>query len=387
MLCFGSHWEPEVACGIEMHDKKMMKGFGCKLLAGKRTGGASGTRAGFVAVLVASMLFLPRGFAAEAFLLRGAAQGTTYHIKFLAEDGTVDRAKLHAEVEQILAEVDRQMSTYRPDSEVSQFNRAPADEWFAVSPAVVEVVAAAQDISQKTDGAMDVTVGPLVRLWHFGPEEPGSRGVRKPRLSPPTDEEIAAARERVGYQKLEVRLEPPALRKLVDGLEVDLSSIASGYTIDRIADLMAKHGLDNFMVELGGEVRAHGHRDDGRFWRVAVERPTDGPREMFTSVPIENAAIATAGDFRKFFEFEGRRYSHVIDPATGRPVTHELASVTVVADTCLEADGWDTPLLVLGVKRGGEVADTNGVRALFLWSENGKTKSSTTKRWGHEVDE
>lgn len=329
----------------------------------------------FLAVVVA----LP--VRAETVNFRGATMGTTYHIKAVQVDASVDREKLHAEIERILAEVDRQMSTYRPDSELSRFNRAAAGEWFDVSPATAKVVAAAQEISEKTAGALDVTVGPLVRLWHHGPKDAGDAGAAERPFSPPSDEEIADVRKVVGYEKLTVRKNPPALRKCVDGLEVDLSSIASGYTIDRLAELLAARGIDDFMVEIGGEIRASGRREDGMPWRVAVERPAAGPRELFVALPLRDAAIATAGDYRKFFEFEGRRYSHVIDPATGRPVEHQLASVTVVAETCMAADGWDTPLLVMGVERGAECAEKHKIAALFLWSEGGEVKSRTTAAW------
>jgi thiamine biosynthesis lipoprotein len=302
--------------------------------------------------------------------------GTTYHIKFVGDAESIDLERLHADVERILADIDRQMSTYRDDSELSRFNRAKAGEWFAVSRATAEVVAAAQEISEKTDGAMDVTVGPLVRLWHFGPSK-SAKGGAKQEFVPPTDESLAAAQESVGYGKLHARLDPPALRKDVDGLGVDLSSIAPGYAIDELTELLASRGITNGMVELGGEVRVMGVREDGKPWRVAIERPNDGGRMMQAAVPLDDAAIATAGDYRKFFEYGGRRYSHIIDPASGKPVDHTLASVTVVADTCIESDGWDTPLLVLGPQKGFECAEKNGVAALFI----------SRGEWGPEVRE
>jgi thiamine biosynthesis lipoprotein len=312
--------------------------------------------------------------------------GTTYQIKIVADAGTVDRQHLHEQVEKTLADIDRQMSTYRPDSELSRFNKAPAGDWFTVSPATAEVTAAAQEISKKTGGAMDVTVGPLVRLWHHGPPSSASRGIRKPRLAPPTDSEIAATLKVVGYKKLRVRREPPALKKEVEGLEVDLSSIAPGYTIDQLAELLEKHDVQNYMVEIGGEIRADGAREDGKPWRVAVERPAAGPRELYVALPLRNAAIATAGDYRKFFVFDGKRYSHVIDPSTGRPVEHELSSVTVVADTCMAADGWDTPLLVMGAERGAQCAEKNNLAALFLWNEGDDVKSKATTGWRERIE-
>jgi thiamine biosynthesis lipoprotein len=325
---------------------------------------------------------------AETIVLRGAAQGTTYHIKFVQPLKAVDATKLQADIDRVLSEIDRQMSTYRDDSEISRFNQAPAEKWFEVSPAVMSVVKAARTISEKTDGAMDITVGPLVRLWHFGPRNPSDK-TKKLKFEPPTDEQLSAARMRIGYKLLEVRENPPALKKSAEGLEIDLSSIAPGWTIDRLAELLVDRGIKDFMVELGGEVRASGDREDGSPWRVAIERPTVGQREMEMAVPLVNAALATAGGTQKFFEYDGKRYSHIINPATGQPVTHTLASVTVAANSCLQADGWDTPLLVLGPERGVKVADANGIAAMFVVRpEKGdgddvvKTTAAWQKRFG-----
>ena len=321
---------------------------------------------------------------AKTTQLRGTAQGTTYHIKFVAAETAVDAWQLQRDVEELLGQIDLQMSTYRPDSEIMRFNRAKAEEWFPVSRGTAKVVAAARVISEKSDGAMDVTVGPLVRLWHFGPPEKLRGAASKQPFQPPSDDELAEVRKRVGYKLLDVRLDPPALRKQVDGVEADLSSIASGYTIDHLAALVAKRGLKNYMVELGGEVRAAGMREDGTPWRVAVEKPNAKQQQMEVAVPLVDAALATAGGTHKFFEYDGKRYSHIIDPATGRPVEHAMASVTVAADTCLEADGWDTPLEVLGSERGFELAETLGLAAMFISpAANGDAADEVkkTKAW------
>jgi len=313
-------------------------------------------------------------------VLRGATMGTTYHIKYVANPGAPNSADLQVEVTRVLAEVDRQMSTYRPDSELSQFNRAPAGAWFPVSTATAEVVAAAADISDKTNGALDVTVGPLVRLWHFGPQDAAASN-KKSVFEPPTEASLRAARQRVGYRHLEVQANAPALRKQLYGIEVDLSSIASGFAIDRLAETFAERGIDDYMIEIGGEVRASGAHADGKPWRVAIERPIVGRRELQMAVPLVNAAIATAGSNRKFFEYAGRRYSHIIDPATGRPVEHALGSVTVVAESCIAADGWDTPLLVLGPERGFECAERNELAALFISNEDKSVAVRATSAW------
>jgi thiamine biosynthesis lipoprotein len=154
-----------------------------------------------------------------------------------------------------------------------------------------------------------------------------------------------------------------------------------------MAELLGYHGIDNYVVELGGEIRAAGRREDGKPWRVAVERPVLGRREMQMALSLENTAISTAGDYRKYFEHEGRRYSHIIDPSTGRPVEHALASVTVAADTCLEADGWDTALLVMGPDSGFDYAEKNGIAALFIARQDDKIVTRTTTGWRKRVEE
>lgn len=318
---------------------------------------------------------------AETIELAGPAQGTTYHIKIVPPTTGLNEPEIQREIDRILDAVDRQMSTYRADSEVSRFNRAPASAWFDVSPPTLHVVAAAQSISQKTNGALDVTVGPLVRLWHFGPRAQAKRGGAEHAFEPPSDDQIAAARERVGHDRLELRSASPALRKRVAGVEIDLSSIASGYTIDQISTQLSKRGVRSFLVELGGEVRAAGTREDGSPWRVAIERPDAGQRDLLAAVPLAHAALATAGGTYKFFDYQGRRYSHIIDPATGRPVEHTLASVTVAANTCLEADGWDTPLLVLGPQRGTQCAEEHGIAAMFITHHDEQDDVKTTTAW------
>ena len=339
-----------------------------------------------VAMICLAACAVIRPATAETMRFGGPTMGTAYHVRFVADEAAqIDVERLQNEVEELLREIDRQMSTYRDDSELSRFNRAPAGEWFPVSAATAEVVAAAQEISRKTDGALDVTVGPLLKLWRFGPDEPAASNARR-NFTPPSEALLNVARDKMGYQKLEVQTDPPALRKLADGIEVDLSSIAPGYAVDRMAGILIQHGLENFMVEIGGEVRVVGHREDGKPWRVAIERPIVGRREMQMVVPLVDEAISTAGNYRKYFEHEGRRYSHIVDPTTGRPVEHDLASVTVVADTCLAADGWDTALLVMGPERGFRFADQNGIAALFI-SRGGQEKLRSTLAWQARFEE
>jgi thiamine biosynthesis lipoprotein len=324
------------------------------------------------------LLALPNGAVSQPLTFGGPTMGTHYRVSIANLPVAVTKSELQREIENLLADVDRQMSTYRPDSELSRFNRASAGEWFPVSAATAEVASAAQAISEKTNGALDITVGPLVRLWHFGPADAGAKH-RK--FEPPNEDAIEAAKSAVGYRKLAVQTDPPALRKEIGQLEVDLSSIAPGYTVDSMADILIDHGIHDFTVEIGGEVRSAGTRPDGKPWRVAIERPLTGRRELLLAVPLVDSAIATAGDYRKFFEIGGRRYSHIIDPATARPVDHTLASVSVVAETCIEADGWDTALLVLGPERGYQCAEQHGIAALFVTHGDTGDVVRTTPAW------
>jgi thiamine biosynthesis lipoprotein len=284
--------------------------------------------------------------------------GTTYSVKLAGPPAAVPLAALGADIDGVLRAVSQAMSTYLPDSELSRFNGHRGTEWVEASPALATVVAEALRVSDLTGGAFDVTVGPLVNLWGFGPEPTGDRV--------PTDPEVQAARAQVGHHHLHVRADPPALRKDLPDLYVDLSAIAKGYAVDRVAEHLEGRGIDAYLVEVGGELRARGRRSDGSPWRVAIERPSPGTRAAYSVLYAENVAVATSGDYRNHFERDGQRYSHTIDPTTGRPVTHPLASITVVSGTAMTADALATGLNVLGPVLGFELAERLRVPALFI---------------------
>ena len=243
----------------------------------------------------------------------------------------------------------RQMSTYIKRSEISRFNTSDSTDWFSVSPETAKVVAAALDISKKTKGAFDITVAPLVNLWSFGPE-------RRERAVP-SDEAISAAREQIGYRHLHVQLDPPAIRKDKASLSIDLSSIAKGHGVDRVVAKLGSFGCNNVFVNIGGEIAATGDKGNGVPWMAGVERPDELMTVLLFPVPVEGEAIATSGDYRNFFPEDGVRYSHTIDPRTGRPVTHNVATVSVVAENCMLADAWATALNVLGPDEGVKLAN------------------------------
>ncbi len=307
----------------------------------------------------------------------GQTMGTTYSVKCWSAEAVTADLPVVSNIVEKLEQVNQQMSTYVPDSELSKFNESPANEWFAVSPETAYVVERAVHYYNATSGASDVTVGPLVQLWDFGP---GHHHLGA-KLEAPTDEELATAKQRSGCSQLEVRAEPPALRKQVDGLEVDLSSIAKGYAVDVIADLLSASGYENYMVEIGGEVRAAGTRQDGKPWRIGIEQPNLTNRQVHTIVELADQALATSGDYRNFREFDGERVSHIIDPTSGRPLPYRGWSVTLLTPTCLEADALATALLVMGEDRGYDWCEEHEIAALFLLAEDGVIVERATSKF------
>lgn len=297
----------------------------------------------------------------------GFTMGTSFNVKWVAaEPDTTTR--VGAAITAELTDVNASMSTYIADSELSRFNRSRSLEWQAISPGLAEVLSLAQRISQDSAGAFDVTVGPLVNLWGFGPD---GRVVKAPR-----PEEIEALRQSVGYEKLELDPVRLKLRKAASQTYVDLSAIAKGYGVDRVARLLEAQGFDNYLVEIGGELRAKGVKPDGSSWLVAIESPVAGQRAIQHVIKVTDVAIATSGDYRNYFEEDGVRFSHTIDPQTGAPISHRLASVTVLAASCAQADATATALMVLGTDAGYAYAVSQGVEALFI----SKTASGFSER-------
>ncbi len=279
------------------------------------------------ALLLAPASALLADYSVGEAKIAGRTMGTTYHATFDFNAYDWTEQKIQQAIDGRLAEINSRMSTYDPESELSRFNASRSTEWFPVSAETAKVVAAALDIAQRTGGAFDPTVGPVVNLWGFGPA-----GRRK---APPSDDEIQTALAQVGYQAIHVQSDPPALRKTNPEAYLDLSAIAKGYAADEVVRLLCpntKYNTLAAMVEIGGEVRTHGTKSkrDGTPWRLGIERPDSDARLITKVVEIDNGdALATSGDYRNFFEHQGRRYSHTIDPATGRPVEHRLATATV----------------------------------------------------------
>ncbi len=297
----------------------------------------------------AVFLFLPLLFSCSSpriAELSGSTMGTYYSVKYYPVKGA-EKENVVNSIDSLLLCVNNIMSTYLPNSELSRFNEYRDTTWFSCSGELAETVAAGITISQKSGGAYDITVGPLVNLWGFGPGEH--------RDTVPAPDAVRKIKEFVGYEKLSVKLNPPALKKSDSRVYVDLSSIAKGYGVDRIAEFLAEKNIRDFMVEIGGEVRTRG-QNLGKEWKIGVATP-DESRGIEGILFLNSMAVATSGDYYNYFEKEGKRYSHTINPKTGYPVTHKLASVTVLAEKCMIADAMATAIDVLGPDEGYKFAE------------------------------
>ena len=289
--------------------------------------------------------------------LAGSTMGTRFSVTIAEALEEPQREQLQRDIEAELAEVENAMSTYLVHSDISQFNASTSTAWFAVSASTCRAVETAQQVSRLSDGAFDITVGPLVNLWGFGPDPV--------QVKPPPQSAIDAALDRVGYRRLHADCNRPALRKERADVYVDLSAYAKGLGVDEVAKLLEARGIGNYLVEIGGELRFHGMNAHGDQWAIAIETPSGDRRTAGRIVSLSDKAMATSGDYRNFFEYQGERYSHTIDPRTGRPARHGLASVTVIADEAALADALATALLVLGPREGVALAQREGIAAYF----------------------
>ena len=293
--------------------------------------------------------------------------GTTFTVKVVAEDLTDrQRQKVHDTIDAELQNVNAKMSTYAVSSELSRFNRFRGTDPVALSADTIAVLSAAMRISAATQGAFDVTVQPLVEAWGFGATK---------RHGVPSEKELKSLRARVGWHRLKVDQAANSIYKVAPAVECDLSAIAKGYAVDRVSLALSEMDLSNHMAEVGGEVRTAGHNGMERPWRIAVERPLSMKSEPHRVLALGDMAMATSGDYRNFYEKDGVRLSHTIDPRTGRPVSHRLASATVLDPSCMQADGYATALMVMGEEEGFRFAEEHGLVALFLVREGAEELS------------
>lgn len=288
----------------------------------------------------------------------GYTQGTTYHVSFWSTQKNVDAIPLQQAVDAELKRIDAQISNYRDDSVIEKFNAANSTEPQEVSAEIVELIARTRIVSEASRGCYDLTIKPLFDLWGFKGET----------LTPPSPATLKTALSQVGFGNLDI---PDAthLRKKIPNLKVDLSSVGQGYSVGQIARIFDAQGIDNYLVEIGGELQTRGKKPDNSAWRVALEKPLSSERSMHKIITIDSTqplAITTSGTYRHFFDDKGKRYSHILDAKTGEPINHETVSVTVFDNDATTAEIWDTALLCLGREAGIEVANQVGIAALFI---------------------
>ena len=299
--------------------------------------------------------------AREETLLAGETMGSAWTVK-LAGSPPAEASALRDSIQARFDAVNLALSTWRADSALSRFNARDDGEWMDVDPELAAVMRYALGLAAASGGAYDITVGPLVNLWGFGPD-PASNRV-------PDAEAIRAARERVGWRKVEIDATRDRARKR-PGVRLDLSSLGKGRGVDRVAEYLDARGVSNYLIDLSGKLRARGANPQGAPWRVAVERPgpdqpAGGAEIAHAVVELHDRSIATAGDYRRFFESGGKHYSHIIDPATGMPVSHTTVSATAVAADCMQADALATVFMVMPPAAAMELASARGVPALLI---------------------
>ncbi|MBA6384330.1 FAD:protein FMN transferase [Colwellia sp. BRX10-6] len=311
----------------------------------------------------------------QEVLLQGRTMGTTYHIKVVIENNAIDTKQVHTGIDALLVQLNQEMSTYIVDSELSRFNTSTSLTPVAISVGLQRVIKEAIRLGQLSEGNLDITVGPLVNLWGFGPEY-------RPNTIP-TAEDLLLARQQIGLSKLV--LNGNKLSKKTPSLYVDLSTIAKGYGVDLVAEYLEEKGINNYLIEIGGEMRLKGFKHTGELWHVAIEKPIQDAsgehRSVYQVIIPKDNAVATSGDYRNYHQAkDGQRFSHIIDPATGKPINHKLVSVTVIHPSSMTADGLSTAMMVMGEVKAIDFAEKNGIAAYIIAkTEHGFVEQSTVK--------
>ncbi|MEZ5661986.1 MAG: FAD:protein FMN transferase [Burkholderiaceae bacterium] len=309
----------------------------------------------------------------QAYLqFEGATMGTRYHIRFQPPSAAFDAAALQMAVDARLDVLNASLSTYRADSVITAFNEAAPGKDVPIDADFERVLDLSRQVYQASGGAFDPTVGGLVNLWGFGWPK-----LEQPLTRLPAPEAIEAARGRFEA------VEQPAPGRLVKRapLRLDFSAIAKGYGVDLIAGVMQGQGIAHYMVEIGGEVATRGQGPAGGPWRIGIEAPDPAVTgRVLTRLHLSEAALATSGNYRNFFELEGRRFSHVIDPVSGYPVPRPPVSVSVLADNVALADAWATAFMVLDEVRGAEVAEANQLAVFWVYEDNGGRRTRHSQR-------
>jgi thiamine biosynthesis lipoprotein len=299
--------------------------------------------------------------------LEGAAQGTSYHISYWSPN-PINPVEIKSSIENEFTVIDKELSNYRKDSDIEIFNHTETTDSQVVNPEIISLIRIAKSVAQASQGCYDLTIKPLFDLWGF----------RGDTLTIPTENAIRDNLSLVGMDKLEI-IDDNHLRKQLPQLKVDLGSIAQGYSVERLSKLLEQKGIHDYMVEIGGELKTQGLKPDTSAWRIAVERPLPGQQVMHKVITMpkqQPLAVMTSGTYHHYFDDNGKRYSHIFDARTGRPVTHDLVSVTVLNSNPTLADAWSTTLLCLGQQEGMKAANTANIAALFIQQQgNGLNES------------
>ncbi|MEE9355140.1 MAG: FAD:protein FMN transferase [Methylococcaceae bacterium] len=301
--------------------------------------------------------------------ISGFTQGTTYQITYWTTE-TKEHKKLKTLIQKELQRIDEELSNYRPDSTIEGFNQQNSTEKYYVGTEIANLIKTAKKVNKLSLGCYDLTIKPLFDLWGFQGET----------LTVPTEATISKSRQQMGMSKINI-FEKNLAQKKHPKLQLDLSSIAQGYSVEKISQILEQQGLDNYLVEIGGELKAHGHKPNQQSWRVAIEQPLPGARVLHKIITIANEqslAVMTSGTYRHYFDNHGKRYSHILDARTGRPVEHDLVSVTVINKDPIIADAWSTALLCMGQEAGLKLANQQDIAALFIQQQDKTLVESQT---------
>lgn len=283
--------------------------------------------------------------------------GTQYHINIASSKlSSSALQQLQKKIDQLLFEINSQMSTYQVDSEINAFNSFLSDDWFTVSQELFEVVETAQNISRETNGYFDITIQPLIEAWGFGTESV---------LKIPSSEVLSEIQENVGFKYLKLKESPTSFQKSKKLLKIDVSAIAKGYAVDKVSELLLSEGFQNHLVEIGGELKANGLNANGKRWKVLIKNPKKNSKEI-KSLRLSNKAVATSGDYLNYYIKDKNRYSHILDPLTGSPTNQTIASITIVHDSTMIADAYTTAIMAMGEKQGKRFVQENKLEAVMI---------------------
>jgi thiamine biosynthesis lipoprotein len=317
----------------------------------------------------------------QTISIAGNTMGTTYSIKIIEkspQDINVNSVK--TKIDSVLQVVNQQMSTYITDSEISRFNRLSSKEWFTISTDFYDVIVMAQEISHLTEGAFDITVGPIIDLWGF------STDLYQNNWQPPSDQKIEEVIKAIGFNNIVVGKN--TIKKVNPDTKIDLNAIAKGYGVDVVFELLKGLGFSNILVEIGGEVRCSGYNNEGEYWKIGIDKPILDimPGEELQSViSLDNKALATSGNYRNYFEYDGELFSHIINPVTGYPAQNRVASASVTASTCMTADALATALMVMGEDGIELINSLKEVEAMIV-IRTGENKFKSLESFGWEIN-